>query len=579
MRKKGGFEWNTNPEINKTGELITSRLPESPKEATDFTPCPDCGGYYAKTSLRHHYSKCLHKKDKNSVGQGSNSSESGDKSTRSLMARARAAEGRIHHIANEKLRKFIFPVLRDDTITRGIRFDWLLIIYGNKLSIKYPAFYHESMIRSKLRLAGRLLTELKANFPHIHDYSSIFQPKLYDSVIQAIRFIGEYNELTNSFNKPSTAGALVTQVKQIGAMLVSEFIKQENPEKQLRTENFLKLINEDASATILRAVMDAIAKMRRERIERLPTTEDVKLLSDYLDRERKTCFARLQKGYTYKEFCRLCELTLVSILVFNRRRTGESQNILVTDFQSRAALDEQMMSTLSDEDKKIALKYLRMKIRGKKGRTVPVLLDPHVDRCLTLIIHHRKDAKISDENGYLFGLPTNSLKRVRRVEACKVLKKFASECGAKHPETLRATLLRKHIASAAVGMDLNNDDVSGLADHMGHHEQVHRDHYRKNPITREIVQISKLLKAALGDDCNDDNDDEDDEEEQQIAWENANGNEDDWERFNFNQVDLKEANADGKNPLPYKGQKRKRGENNAEESSNQNKKKSECTLF
>jgi len=50
----------------------------------------------------------------------------------------RRVTSRLHHLSNEML-KIVFPVMRNDEVTRIIRYDELLIIYANKLCTKYKA--------------------------------------------------------------------------------------------------------------------------------------------------------------------------------------------------------------------------------------------------------------------------------------------------------------------------------------------------------------------------------------------------------------------------------------------------------
>lgn len=69
--------------------------------------------------------------------------------------------GRIHECANETVRKIVFPILREDDVTRCIRYDKLLIIYTNKLCIKYSHQHQHDMIRARLRLLGRFLMAVK----------------------------------------------------------------------------------------------------------------------------------------------------------------------------------------------------------------------------------------------------------------------------------------------------------------------------------------------------------------------------------------------------------------------------------
>lgn len=148
-----------------------------------------------------------------------------------------------------------------------------------------------------------------------------------------------------------------------------------------------------------------------------------------------------------------------------------------------------------------------MKIDGKRGRTVPCLLKPHIQECIHLIIKYRKEAKVADENEFLFALPTLVRNRIRIIDACNAIRKFSKECAAVDPKSLRGTTLRKQLASVCILKDLDDNTVSEVADFMGHEEKIHRQHYRRNPMVREIVKISKLLETAQGN-CDETNGDD-----------------------------------------------------------------------
>jgi len=83
---------------------------------------------------------------------------------------------------------------------------------------------------------------------------------------------------------------------------------------------------------------------------------------------------------------------------FNRRRTGEIQNILVEDYCNQERIDEktdkELYASLPPESKAIANKYVRITIRGKKNRTVPVLLYPQLVKNIDLILKYRTQAKV-----------------------------------------------------------------------------------------------------------------------------------------------------------------------------------------
>lgn len=497
LRKKGTFVHNSNLKYNK-GVMMTSRRPNinRPRKAISETTCANCLGSYSKTSIRNHFKTC---------------SENGLNGERSVLVLGRMVEGRIHELACDMLRLEIFPYMTEDDIVRLIRFDWLVIVYGNKLCDRHLEVFQSDVISQKLRRAGRLLNELKSIQPDITDLASVFQPKFYKSIIQAIRVLGKFNPVSKYYSSPSTASAIVTEIGAIGATLAAEYIMQEKYELHTRTKLFIEVYDTDVKTAINKAVYRTQAKMKRDRRETLPSTEDVKLLATFVDRERKVFFESVSKQFSYKAWLKLAEYTMASLIVFNRRRTGETQNILVTDFERRERLDHQMIDSLPVEDQKLARKYCRMKIRGKLDRTVPVLIKPDVDKCIKLLIHHRKDARIPIQNEFLFALPKFADKRIKRIDACTLLRKLSLLCGAKHPETLRGTKMRKHVATMCVSMELSENSVSEVADFMGHHEKIHRQYYRQMPIVREIVKMSRILQSAQGAFDDEDDDDEDDE--------------------------------------------------------------------
>ncbi|KAJ8928013.1 hypothetical protein NQ314_019479 [Rhamnusium bicolor] len=78
------------------------------------------------------------------------------------------------------------------------------------------------------------------------------------------------------------------------------------------------------------------------------------------------------------------------------------------------------------------------------------------------------------------------------------MKEFSELCGAKRPESLRGTNLHKQIATHSVIYNLSDAEVSDLANFMGHHEKIHKKHYRMPIIAPDITRMSRLLEMAQG---------------------------------------------------------------------------------
>ncbi|XP_071582128.1 uncharacterized protein [Temnothorax nylanderi] len=162
-------------------------------------------------------------------------------------------------------------------------------------------------------------------------------------------------------------------------------------------------------------------------------------------------------------------------------------------------MNSDIYNTLSIEDKKIAENYVRFCIRGKRGRTVPVLLSQELFHCVTEILKWRKEADVPSKNPYIFGLPdVTKDNRYKHLKACGLMRKFAEECNPSDPETLRGTILRKQIATYCVQLNLNDAEVSELATFMGHADKIHKQHYRQPQASRDILKISQYLEAVVG---------------------------------------------------------------------------------
>lgn len=463
------------------------------RKASDFICCASCKGYFTKNNIRHHAATCINQQGK-----------------RCVHVLGRKMSGRIHTEASSILRNKIFPILRDDEVTRIIRYDNLIILYANKMSIKYRAQYQEDMIRARLRLLGRFLIALKKIQPAITDFSSLYNPRFYDDCISAVRIIARYNVENNTFDAPTVASGLGMLLKHVGSILISDCIKKHMLEKKKDVEDFITLLSEDYTTSINKAVEETITKNRRQKEVILPSLKDIQVLHEYLLQERTSSYEKVQRSFSYDDWLNLAKSTLLSILLFNRRRPGELEHVLIEDFEKYESLNENnypdLFNTLTEEMKILAKKYVRFAIRGKLGRSVPVLLSANLVQCIQMILNLRKYAKVPEKNPYIFGIPSVVNNRYKYLRACDLMREYSSACGARVPYSLRSTQLRKHIATQCGILDISESQTSLLADHMGHDIAIHKKHYRQSCLNKEILQLSKLLEKASGKDTEDERD-------------------------------------------------------------------------
>lgn len=478
---------NTNPDYN-TGKLLVSRRPRSEKKvATDYTTCAKCLKTVTKANSYKHFAKCINHQTK-----GSNS----------YKFLGRYVEGRIHATASDTLSLVIFPVFKEDAIVHLIRYDWLLILYGNKLCLKHTAHYQHNLIRARLRLVGRLLYAAKEINPEVVDLASLFAPEYIDTIVKSIEVVSRIDRLKNECGAPSSALNLVTYLKHIRKVYESELAKKNDKEGLDRVTRFKKVYKNEMPDSINKIATEAQSKVKRQKIVILPVTDDIRRLVHYLKVERKRCFQVLEHCFNLSEWFNGLKLVAAYLLVFNRRRVGDIQNILLSDLNRIECIskknDHEEFNLLDDTGKKIAENFFKIEVRGKRDRTVSVIAGADIIKEINLLIRHRISANVPTTNEYLFGLPNKVDDRIRVINICKEMRSFSVACGAEKPELLRGTGLRKHVATKCIELELNENALGDVMKHMGHSEKIHREIYQQPIKSKTIVGVAKVLEAVQG---------------------------------------------------------------------------------
>ncbi|XP_029162154.1 uncharacterized protein LOC114933735 isoform X1 [Nylanderia fulva] len=481
IRKRGNFKYNTQADLNNGSMIVVRRPTKEEKQCGSyFLPCSKCRGHYAIHNLRHHYRICAKKKD----------------TTRNVLKLARSAAQSVHNRASHKLRKDILPVMRNDNIYKLIKYDLLIILYGNYLCQIHRLQHLGDHIRQQLRLLGRYLEVLKSIEPAIQELQMLFDPKYYDIAIKAVNIIAKYNEDTESYDIPYNATAMGTCLKKLCKILINEFIKQHEYEKQKSAKNFLKILEVEYGSTVNKTVTEIQTRNSRKKKVNLPKTSDIKKLTNYLEEIRVSSMREIKNKFTFCAWKSLAEAILIMIQIFNRRRAGEIERAYIVDYKNfiKITKEDELYKRLPQKEKISALKYIRFTIRGKLNRNVPVLLNAKMKEALDIILRYRKLAGVSSKNPYIFGLPGADKKRFRYLRASKLMREFANLCGAENKESLRGTILRKDMATKC--SHLPDSEISLIADFMGHHKDIHKNIYRQPVVESDILNMAKILEKT-----------------------------------------------------------------------------------
>lgn len=115
-------------------------------------------------------------------------------------------------------------------------------------------------------------------------------------------------------------------------------------------------------------------------------------------------------------------------------------------------------------------------------------------------------------------LPKASSPKKGYIRVCPIMRKFAADCGASVPISLRGTMLRKHLATYIAMLRVEENQVSDIANFMGHDKQIHKDVYRVPNGLIDITEVSRFLQAAIGTNNENEDSNEENDETKDQSW-------------------------------------------------------------
>ena len=120
------------------------------------------------------------------------------------------------------------------------------------------------------------------------------------------------------------------------------------------------------------------------------------------------------------------------------------------------------------------------------------MLTAAMKKSLDLLLSTRSKAGIAEENTFLFSRA--NVDSLQHLHGSDCLRQEAEKCGAKHPEYIRSTKLRKQIATIAQVINLKDHGLDILVSFMGHDIRIHKAFYR---IPEPALQAAKSPNYCL----------------------------------------------------------------------------------
>ena len=484
IRNRGNHLHNCEVIRRGEGSLIVGYRPKKQTSYTEYGPCDGCLVYLHKHDLWRH--KCPLKSLERKNGRNQRASKS-----QILMP---APKGVSQQLGN------LLKTLSNDQITRTAKSDPLITSLGEKLFIRrgHDKDNHND-IRSHLRRLAKLLIQLRkeSNLPDA-SLGTFIHPRYFGTVIQACRAVSGYDESEQTYKWPSLALKIGYSLKKCSSVVQSKAIESCDKDTETNASSFLQLCDLNWQDEISAHALRTLNQTKRNKTKVIPLTQDIMKMSKSLRTAGTHFFDNLSNHNEFDpdSWRKLNEITLGSIILFNRRRSGEVSKAKLTDFHRRPKPngDKVCNSELTACEQELCRSLQRFEIIGERDRNVPVLLTEVMCKWLSRLISTRGQAGVSSENDYLF--PRSCYGGNGHIRGTDVLRVWSESSGAKNPEALRSTNLRKQIAIVSQIVNLRENELDILAQFMGHDVRVHREYYRLPQETLQIAKVAKLLLAS-----------------------------------------------------------------------------------
>lgn len=442
----------------------------------DYTICKYCKGFYRKLNLSRHVKRCF--------GKPSNCQTQNRPLSESLVYTAcQKKYGEIINSLNVK--KEVFCKMKADEITSEAISDILIVYYGEDLLKKTKMKRSLHHISNKLRECAKLLIEMK-KLDVFGGMLSILKPEYFDKCLEAVKSISRFDYERRQFGAPSLALHFRTTLialcdlaaKCILRKKIPDFL--ENVDQTLKDlERFKNLVNSQWVIEIGSLALKDLNEKSAIKPKLIPLTEDIIKLVKLVEKEAEEAYEKLKLAKNMESYRILSETVLVLIVLHNRKRVGDVQYL---DWKSceeqientNIVLQTELADSLTDNEKLLTANYKRIVSIGKGSRPVTILIPKKIQRYFYILCKLRNEVWFPSDNSYFFTYPNTR----HWIDGCTVIRKYATKCGAKHPELLTSCKLRKHIATVTQLLNLRENEIDQLAKFMGHTAKTHESFYK-----------------------------------------------------------------------------------------------------
>ena len=366
LLSRGNFSHNMDVMDSGNGELIYGRRSvKNPRSAADYLPCHHCLQLFLAHDLYRHVRSCPLNNETSPVAQ------------KNVISRARfllegAKVGESTKFSTEVLSKIRHDEIRD-------------IIVKDSLILKFGASLHERHgsrrahdISQKMRHLARLLKQVNSVTQHPICLDQGLSGNRFDDIVAATQAICVFDDNEDGrplFNVPSFGLKIGHILVQCASLKKGLGIREQSSRRIKDAEDFLALHKSEWTNRVSAAALATFKSRRYNCPQALPLTSDLVRLRDFQKTEIVSLTEKLNASPCTSVWRLLSEHVFTRLVIFNKRRGGETAKLLQSAYTNRPMWQEVACDTIVDSLVPLERKLMQRLILDNEFELFYILLN------------------------------------------------------------------------------------------------------------------------------------------------------------------------------------------------------------
>lgn len=368
---RGNFNHNVGVLESGDGMLIVGRRTRRSVDSSpdDYLPCVHCLVFYLARDLYRHNRNC--KFQPKSVSDHAN--DQSEKAKKSIVSSSwLLLEGAVNgeNVAvSPRFRGNVLQNMRRDDLTRIVKRDAIILRFGTSMYDRHGKNRAHD-ISQRMRQLARLLREVNRMRPkemlESLDLDGCLSGNSFDLVIDATRSLCGYHDDQSGrplFHNPSLGLKLGHSLAKCADLKKGLALRSANAVKIQDAEAFLAIHKADWTDNVSSASLATLKHRRYNNPQILPVTSDLVTLKNYQELVIPELTKQFERHPTYSTWRTLMENVYTRLVIFNKRRCGETAKLMLAAFAQRPkweqVANDEIVQTLQPLERKLLQRYLK----------------------------------------------------------------------------------------------------------------------------------------------------------------------------------------------------------------------------